>query len=206
MYDQPHFKTHDPDAIQSFIQTHPFALLSGVNAANQPVATQLPLLLTETPEGLRLQGHIMKNTDHYHAFLNNKHALAVFTGPHAYVSASWYTAPHNGSTWNYMSVYVKGEIEYMNPEMLVAFMRKFTLHFEHNNANSPTVFDNLDPSYIRKMMPAIVGINMKINTIDHVFKLSQNKDAISIDNIIQQLEKQDENARKIANEMKKSRK
>lgn len=94
MYDLPYHKERDEQVIQAFIEQHPFAFLTGCDAANKPVATQVPLFLEEKEGRIFLSGHIMKNTDHHKAFLQNENVLAVFTGNHTYVSATWYSNPH----------------------------------------------------------------------------------------------------------------
>jgi transcriptional regulator len=66
------------------------------------------MLVEERDGKLILHGHIMRKTDHHKAFHENPQALVVFTGPSSYVSATWYTNPHMGSTWNYMSVHLRG--------------------------------------------------------------------------------------------------
>ena len=97
-------------AEREFIDEFPFAFLTGVDADNMPVVTQVPLFLKEREGKLFLRGHIMKNTDHHKAFVQNTNVLAVFTGKHCYVSGTWYSNPHTPSTWNYMSVHAKGQI------------------------------------------------------------------------------------------------
>jgi len=131
--------------------------------------------------------------------------LAVFHGPHTYVSATWYTQPQMGSTWNYMSVHAAGTLQFMPKESLITLMKKLTLHFEGNNPTSPTIYNNLPSSYVDTMMPAIVGFEIEITELKHVFKLSQNRDEESYQNIIQKLEAtpQKGNAALIADEMKK---
>ncbi|MCB0642312.1 MAG: FMN-binding negative transcriptional regulator, partial [Phaeodactylibacter sp.] len=106
-------------------------------------------------------------------------------------------------TWNYMSVHVSGELNFMSPDELIQFMRKFTLKFEQGNTASPTIYDNLPDSFLSKMMPAIVGFEIKAEHIDNVFKLSQNRDEQSYTNIISKLEAQGGDSALIAQEMKK---
>jgi transcriptional regulator len=125
---------------------------------------------------LYLKGHIMRNTDHHKALMENPNALVVFTEPSTYVSASWYSNPQIGSTWNYMSVHVTGQVKFMTAEELVQFMRAFSLKFEKGNTESLTIYDNLPDSFLSKMMPAIVGFEIKADKMDNVFKLSQNRD------------------------------
>lgn len=203
MYNFSYFKENDSKTLCEFIDRYPLALLTGSFLSGQQVATQIPLLLVERNGVMFLQGHVMKNTDHYKAFLGNPEVLSVFTGPNAYISASWYSNPQIGSTWNYMSVYIKGEVRFMIEEELVQFMRRFTLKFEHGNINSPTIYDNLPNSFLNKMMPGIAGLELKVEDMDSVFKLSQNRDEKSYRNIISKLEAQDWQSQIIAKEMKK---
>jgi transcriptional regulator len=81
--------------------------------------------------------------------MENPQALLVFTGPSCYVSASWYSNPQIGSTWNYMSVHVNGPINFMSPEELIQFMRKLTLKFEKGNTASQTFYDNLPAGFFK---------------------------------------------------------
>lgn len=202
MYNFSYFKEKDKQVILKFIEENPFAFLTGSNSLGKQVATQIPILLEERNGELFLQGHIMRNTDHYKAFVENPNALIVFTGPSCYVSASWYSNPQIGSTWNYMSVHVSGHINFMTNEELIAFMRKLTLKFENGNTQSQTIFDNLPESFLNKMLPAISGFEIKAEKFEHVFKLSQNRDEVSYLNIISKLEKLGGNSALIAAELK----
>lgn len=201
MYNFSYFKEKDRKTILDFMEQNPFAFLTGSNKAGNQVATQVPILIEERQGELFLQGHIMRNTDHHKAFIENPNALTVFTGAHTYVSASWYSNPQIGSTWNYMSVHVHGQINFMSDNELVAFMKKLTLKFEKGNTQSKTIYDNLPDDFLKKMMPAIVGFEIKADKLENVFKLSQNRDEKSYLNIISKLQEQGGNSALIANEM-----
>ena len=203
MYNLYYFKEKDRHRLLHFIREHPFAYLSGVNADGRQVATQVPILVEERNGDWYLQGHMMRNTDHHKAFQENSQVLVLFSGPHAYVSASWYANPQIGSTWNYMSVHIRGCMDFMSDEGLIAFMRKLTLHFEENNLRSPTIYDNLPQAFLGKMMPAIVGFEIKVEELENVFKLSQNRDEKSYRNIIKQLYQKEGNSTLVALEMEK---
>jgi len=206
MYNLPYHKEHNQTVIHEFVATYPFAFLTGCDAENRPVATQVPLFIEIVDGRQVLRGHLMKNTDHHHAFLQNENVLAVFTGKHTYVSGTWYTNPHTASTWNYMSVHINGRIKFLENHHLEEVLRKTTLHFEGQNQNSPTVFDNLPESFKQRVMGAIVGFEIEIAEIDTVFKLSQDRDRESFRNIIKKLKEQDEDGRVIAAEMEKREK
>lgn len=203
MYDLPYYKEKNEKVIKEFIDRHPFAFLSGCDSENKPVATQVPVFIEEHDGKKILRGHIMKNTDHHKAFLHNENVLVVFTGNHTYVSGTWYSNPHTPSTWNYMSVHAKGIIRFLDDTALVDVLRMITLHFENQNKNSTTIFDNLPSDYTQRLMKAIVAFEIEVNEMNHVFKLSQDRDEQSYHNIIKKLKEQGEDGRVIAAEMEK---
>jgi len=202
MYSMPYYKEKDNDVIMDFIHQNPFALVTGVDAKNRPVATQLPLFIDVISDKIILSGHLMKKTDHHLAFVHNPMVLAVFTGPHSYVSASWYKDPKAASTWNYMSVHAQGKLKFTDDENLVKILKRTTDHFE-NDPLSPAGFDKLSPDYIQQLSKAIVAFEIEVESMDHVFKLSQNKDRENYLSIINQLEQRDANAKMVAGEMRK---
>lgn len=203
MYNLPYHKEKNPEAIKEFIARYPFAFLTGCDLENKPVATQVPVFIEEKNGKKILRGHIMRNTDHHKAFLHNKNVLVVFTGHHTYVSGTWYSNPHTASTWNYMSVHIKGIIRFLDNAALEDVLRMTTLHFENYNKQSATIFDNLPLEFKQKVMHAIVAFEIEIIEMDTVFKLSQDRDSESYHNIIEKLKQQDEDGKVIASEMEK---
>lgn len=203
MYNLAYFKENDPKVVLEFIHEHPFAFISGCDENNKPVATQIPVFIEERNAKLFLSGHMMKQTDHHKAFEKNPDVLCVFTGHHTYVSATWYSNPHQASTWNYMSVHVKGQLKFLDEQALTEVLKKTSLHFENGNTNSSTVYDNLPEEYRNRLMKAIVPFEVEVESIDNVFKLSQNRDKESYQHIIEKLNKQDADGKVIADEMNK---
>lgn len=203
MYDIPLHKEKNEQVINEFIGKYPFAFLSGCDSANKPVATQLPVFIEEKDSKKILRGHIMKNTDHHMAFVQNENVLVVFTGHHTYVSGTWYSNPHTPSTWNYMSVHVKGIVRFLDDAALVDALRMVSLHFENYDQQSATIYDNLPSEYTQRLMKMIVAFEIEITEMVTVFKLSQDRDAESYRNIITKLREQDESGQVIAAEMEK---
>lgn len=203
MYDLPYYKEKNEKVIKEFIDTNPFAFLSGVDKDNKPVATQIPVFIEEHDGRKILRGHIMKNNDHHKAFMQNPNVLVVFTGKHTYVSGTWYSNPHTPSTWNYMSVHCKGTVRFLDDQALIEVLRKVSSHFENYDENSATIYDNLPKEYTAKLMKAIVAFEIEIKEMNHVFKLSQDRDEESYHNIIKKLKEQSEDGKVIAAEMEK---
>jgi transcriptional regulator len=202
MYNLPEYKEKDHAKILSFMEENPFIVICGVAADQAPVATQVPVLIRANENGdIYLLGHMMKGTDHYKAFTNNSAVLAIFSGAHTYVSASWYSDKQQGSTWNYMSVHAKGKLSFLPKEELIAILKETTSRFENNPA-SPSLYEHLAQDYIDKLIKAIEGFRIDVEQLDHVFKLSQNRDEQSYQNIIEKLDEGGAHSKQIATEMK----
>jgi len=197
MYNLPHYKEPDEKVIIEFVKQHPFAMLIGVDDDSKPVATQVPVFIDERNGHLFLTGHIQRKTDHQIAFEQNPNVLVVFTGAHTYVSASWYENKQQASTWNYMSVHVKGILRFLSTQELYEVLKRTTHHFE-NDPHSPSLVEKLNDEYVQSNMKAIVAFEVEVKELNHVFKLSQNRDKKSYDNIVKELKKQDGDAKHIA--------
>jgi transcriptional regulator len=202
MYNLPHYKESDSQVILDFMKEHSFAVIMGVDGDHKPVASQLPFLIDQREDGIYLRAHIMRGNDHHRAFEQNSHVMVLFTGPHTYVSASWYSNTHQGSTWNYMTVQAHGQVRFLPEEALRELLNDLTSHFE-NNPSSPALYKDIPEEYIARMVKAIVAIEIKVEKLEHVFKLSQNRDEKSYQHIIEQLSKGSSDAQYIAEEMKK---
>jgi transcriptional regulator len=146
---------------------------------------------------------MMKQTDHHKAFEKNSNVLCVFTGHHCYVSATLYSDPHQASTWNYMAVHVRGQLQFLDDAGLITVLKKTSAHFENYNAQSSTTFDNLPKEYTDRLMKAIIAFEVQVEEIENVFKLSQNRDEKSYQNIISNLKQGNPDEKTIAEEMLK---
>lgn len=198
MYSFPYYKEEDKEQVIAFMKQHPFVVLIGTTKEGRIEATQTPVLLEEKEGKLFLTGHIMRKTNHEKALMENPEALMIFTGPHTYVSATWYKGnPHQASTWNYISIHARGTIRWMDENELVSFMKKLSLHFENGNTASTTVYDNLPVDYVSKLIKGISGFEMEVNQLENVFKLSQNRDEKSYDGIVAELKQQEGDAKTI---------
>ncbi len=203
MYNIPYFKAKNEKEVIDFMHHHPFITLTGVDANSQPVATHIPVLIEEHEEKLFLIGHMKKQTDHYKAFIQNSNVLAIFSGYHSYVSASWYKDQKQASTWNYLAVHAKGKLKFLNNAALLNILQRTTAHFE-NNASSPSLVEHLSSDYVNKLMKAIIAFEIEITEIGHIFKMSQNRDRESYANIITELSKGDVEAKQVALIMKQN--
>jgi transcriptional regulator len=201
MYKFSYYTEQDQQKVIDFMKENAFALITGIGE-NYPVATQIPLAIKIKEDKIFLEGHMMKKTDHHLAFEKNNNVLVLFTGPHCFVNANWYTDPGVGSTWNYMTVHAKGKISFFDEEGTRNAVK--AVSDKYAGTSSPASFDSLPKEYIDHMVKAIVGFSIEVEAFDNVFKLSQNRDEASQKNIIEQLRKTgDANSAAIADEMEK---
>ncbi len=201
MYKLPYYTEEDPGKVIAFMKENSFAVVTGFDE-KYPVASHLPLNIEiRENEKIFLTGHLMKNTDHHHAFEKNENVLVIFNGPHCYVSASWYDTPNVASTWNYITVHAKGKIKFTNEAGTLKAINAITNKYE--GTETAAAFDKLPEEYVNRLLKAIIGFEIEVMDIDNVFKLSQNHNEITRGNIIIQLQqKGDENSKAIAEEMK----
>jgi transcriptional regulator len=202
MYKMPEFTEKDPAVIFSFMQQNEFAMLTG-NHNGRSVATQVPLLISQTEEGILLRGHIMRKTDHHLAFEQNPETLVLFTGPHCYVSSSWYEERSIGATWNYMTVHARGTMRFLDSEGTHGIIKELMDKYEAGQVK-PELVENMPPEYVQGMVKAIVGFEILVRETAATFKLSQNRSPKSYQNILDKLhERGDCGSLGIAEEMER---
>lgn len=201
MYIPDLYKNENEDEIKKFLQENSFGIL--INPSHGKLcATHIPLELDKNDQGKDiLQGHISKENPQWEGFETDMEVLAVFSGPHSYISSSWYDH-ENVPTWNYLAVHVYGKIKIIEGEAVIDSLRKLVDKYE-KNSEKPVRIEDLSK---KTMMQArgIVGFEIEITDIQAMKKLSQNRDSKNYQNIISELEKIDTNqSTAIANEMKK---
>lgn len=202
MYDISYFKAKDQEEVFEFMEAHPFVTICGVDKNGLPIAAQIPVLIRQENNQIIISGHMMRKQDHTNAFELNPNALVVFTAPSAFVSASWYSSKGRGSTWNYQTVHAIGKMEMKDEQHLFALLTELTAKFE-TDPNAASQVKNLDPVYMEQNMRAIVSFEIPVSALKHVFKLSQNRDDISRENIQNELSKGDAACKYMAAAMKR---
>ncbi|MFZ9146179.1 MAG: FMN-binding negative transcriptional regulator [Sediminibacterium sp.] len=202
MYNISYFKANNHEEIIAFMHANPFVTICGVDANGLPVATHIPILIKQEADKIILSGHIMRKQDHSNAFEINNNVLVIFSAPSAFVSASWYKEKGIASTWNYQTVHAIGKMEMKDDAHLYQLLTDLTMHFE-KDPNAPTQVKNLDPEYVQQNMKAIVSFDIEVTELKNVFKLSQNRDEESHQNIQKELSKGDAACQYMAAAMKR---
>lgn len=201
MYLTNHFSTAEQADILAFMQSNSFATLCGVHADGFPVATHVPVMISLRNNQLFLQAHIMRKQAHTNAFEQNDKVLAIFNGPHAYISAQHYEPQNTASTYNYSAVHASGIIRFLGEAELFEMLKNLTAKYEKDPA-SPSQMQHMSEDYIQSNMKAIVAFEIEVTQLQHVFKWSQNKPSHIQDDIIQHLTKGSLEKQLAAEEMK----
>jgi transcriptional regulator len=191
MYIPPAFKVDDRSELIAMINAVPLAQL--VTATEDGLmATPLPLQLdaSEGPHGV-LYGHVAKANPQWRSQPVGE-AMAIFMGPDAYVSPSWYpTKQETGKvvpTWNYTAVHAYGAVEFFeDADRLLALVSRLTDHHEKPRAK-PWAVSDAPESYIQSQLRGIVGVKLTISRIEGKRKLSQNRNAADHRGVIDGLE------------------
>jgi transcriptional regulator len=180
MHAPAHFRIDDTAELAAFIEARHFATLVVSDEAG-PLAAHIPMILKRDADGkpATLEGHVARNNPLAIAAARGAQALAIFTGPDAYVTPSLYLSKREHGkvvpTWNYMAVHVTGAgATFDDAHALHQQVSQMTDAMEQPTAAPWKVTDAPD-DYIAKMLNAIVGVRLTIATIEGIAKLSQNR-------------------------------
>jgi len=173
MYIPESFKVENPERLAALIRDNSFGMLITA-PEGVPFITHLPFLL-EPSAGKhgKLLGHMARANPQWRHFAPDTEVLAVFQGPHAYISPSWYLAP-NVPTWNYAVAHVRGIPRLIeDPAELDALVERLT---QHHESEMPSPYQSEHADALRaKLLDMIVGFEIEITELQGKFKLSQNR-------------------------------
>ncbi len=186
MYIADGYQNENEHEITEFLKTNSFGIL--INQVDgKPWATHIPLELDVNEKGEKvLFGHIAKENPQWKSFASDNKILAVFSGPHAYISSSWYDH-ENVPTWNYIAVHVYGTIKIIEGEAMLASLKKLVDKYESASENPIRIEDLSKRTMLQTR--GIVAFEIVIEDIQAVKKMSQNRNQKDYTNIISELEK-----------------
>ena len=175
MYLPSHFEQHDAAALQALMRDHPLATLI-TQQAGGVTADAIPLEYVAVSHTLR--GHVARANPLWREAAGQP-VLAVFNGPQAYITPSWYpskAATHKVvPTWNYTLVHAHGVLRVVDDAPWVhALVSGLTAQHEAARATSWAVADAPD-DYVQQMLRAIVGIEIPVDRLIGKWKISQNR-------------------------------
>ena len=173
IYVPAHFATADRATVMRLVHDHPFATLV-TPGVPEPLVTHLPLLhVADCEPNGTLFGHFARANPH--ARIAESESMAVFHGPHAYVTPSWYTEPESAvPTWNYAVVHVHGTLELVRQPAETRAVLDLLIHRFESGRAAPWQL-GLHGDRLDAMVGAIVGFRIRVKRIDAKLKLSQNR-------------------------------
>jgi len=139
------------------------------------MATHLPVLIREAGDDLRIVGHLARGNPHWRMMDGQLESMAIFQGPHSYVSPTWYASSGAVPTWNYAVVHAYGPVRVREDAGFVAdVVEELHGHLEEGREPgwSP---ETLDPDSYQKLLGAIVAVEMTVTRCEAKFKLGQNR-------------------------------
>jgi transcriptional regulator len=195
MYAPGAYAASDPAAI---IAKYPFAhVITSVDG--ETFATPTPVLFENDHTRSTLVGHMARINPHAQALQSNQPVLVVFSGPHTYISASWYRTQLTVPTWDYVAAQVRGRLEPIDGDAgQLAVLRRVAEVAERGNEN-PWTLEQAPPGKVQQLLPRIRSFRIAIERLEGVTKLNQTHPASDRLLVIQQLlAREDSDSREIA--------
>lgn len=174
MYVPNAFREDNVETLVAFMRAQSFATLVSV-LDGTPFASHIPVVVRQDGGAVRLLGHLARANPQWRAFGNGE-TLAIFTGPHAYVSPSLYEKRESVPTWNYIAVHAYGTPRILALEdsrqalegMLEAMIESYDPSYRRQ-------WDELSEKFREGMMTGIVGFEVTVTRLEGKYKLSQNR-------------------------------
>ena len=187
VYLPPAFTETRPEVLVAHIEQHDFALLVS-NGAEGLTASHIPFVLDRGGDQLHLLGHLARPNPQVEDLARGGEVLAIFSGPHAYVSPRWYSSGPAVPTWNYVDVHAYGTVRLIEDgDWLRQLLRRLS---DHHEAGSPAPWrmQDLPEPYLSGMLAGIIGFEIAVTRLEGKYKLSQNRPAADRPRIIAALE------------------
>ncbi len=175
MYIPESFKVDDQAQVEAFLQRYDFATIVSAPATGM-IATHVPVVVRRTPNGLVLAGHVARANAHWSLMNGADESLAIFMGPHSYVSPTWYASGPAVPTWNYATVHVYGRPRVIaDANFTRDLLRDLVLRYE--TGPGTWRMENLPPPFNAGLVSAVVAFEMPVERWEAKFKLGQNRSA-----------------------------
>ena len=191
LYIPAHFRLQDREAALELVRRNAFGTLVSSGAAGLRVS-HIPFVVEAAGEKVRLLGHLARANEHWKALESASEVVAIFQGPHAYVSPGWYEQHPSVPTWNYAVVHAHGRALPMEEAELHELLMTLSATYEAGR-EKPWKMSELPAAYVSGMLQHIVGFTIEVERLEAKFKLSQNRPA-EVPRVIAALEAEGEAA------------
>jgi len=172
MFIPAHYKLENQQEALDFMKKYSFATIVSTPADGVPVASHIPLTISQRGESIILNGHFAKANNQL-ANIDGQKVLVIFNEPHAYISPSSYDKFESVPTWNYFAVHAYGVCQLIHDESKAfELLNEMILNYE---PAYKTQWDAINTDYKQKMIKGIVTFKIEVDDIQASKKLSQNK-------------------------------
>ena len=190
LYIPAHFRVEDPETLRAFIAANAFGTL--VTAGPKGIhVSHIPFVIEQGPEGLRLLGHVARANPQANALAEATDVVAIFQGPHAYVSPTWYENHPAVPTWNYAVAHVRGRLAPLDEFELRDLLGKLSSKYEGDRPNAWRI-DKAPSDFINNLVGTITGFSIAVERVEGKFKLSQNRPGQDAKRVADALEREGE--------------
>ena len=173
VYLPPHFTEARPEVLAAHLERHDFALIVS-HGHGGLIASHVPVMVEYDGPQLHLLAHLARPNPQL-ADLADAEALTIFSGPHAYISPSWYEGGPAVPTWNYADVHAYGRVRLVEGRAwLRGLVRRLSERHEAANP-APWRMQDLPERYVERMLNGIVGLDIAVSRLEGKYKLSQNR-------------------------------
>ncbi len=193
MYTRAHFAETDLGKLHDAIQAYSFATLVSQHAG-ELTASHLPLLLKRDAEGEygTLLGHMAKANPQWQQAAGQD-VLAIFSGPHAYISPTWYEEEKTVPTWNYVAVHAYGRLEIIENSREKLDILRQTVQVYERNMPAPWPMPEPD-EFVSRLADQIVAFQIPLRRLEGKWKLNQNHSLARRQRVIAALNSRSEEA------------
>ena len=189
VYLPPAFTEARPEVLIQHIDRHDFGLLIS-HGTDGIIVSRIPILIERNGDELHLLGHVARPNPQVQHLDGRGEVLAIFNGPHAYISPSWYASGPSVPTWNYADVHAYGSVRLIeDDDWLRRLLHRLSERHEARNP-IPWRLQDLPETYLRGMLRGIVGLDIAVTRLEGKYKLSQNRPAADRPRVIAALEGQ----------------
>lgn len=189
MYIPKHYQMKNDNNIKKFMEEHNFVTIVTVDD-HIPIATHVPVMIEYNEDTMYLSGHFAKGNPQWKTIQDNSNILVIFSGPHSYISSSWYEE-EDVPTWDYQSVHAYGTGALLNEAELTYALKSMLNKYEAHRENGAT-WDKLSNQTL-KQIKGVIGFKIKVNRLEAAYKLSQTRSKKEKENIISKLKQSNDN-------------
>ncbi len=174
MYVPEAFRVVDEGEIEAFVRRYDFATIA-TSTPRGLLATHVPVVIRRESARLIIAGHVARENPHLDAMEGSAESLAIFHGPHSYVSPTWYEHSPAVPTWNYAVVHAYGHLRVRGERQFILGVLSELVHRYEGARPTPWRIEDLPTGFHDQLLSRIVGFEMPILRLEAKFKLGQNR-------------------------------